>query len=127
MFHNSHVMKNLYTSSKSTAVRAFSEHDICRQGSTLLPKRVIDIFNRPFRSITTKPGQPGFYAALSCCRGDRGVKINTSRNWETLERGYNRDPVPVAFQDMAKIAYRLNVKYLWIDILYIIQDDIGDW
>lgn len=42
-------------------------------------------------------------------------------------QGIDRDLLPVAFQDTAKIAHRLNVKYLWIDILCIIQDDISDW
>ena len=53
--------------------------------------------------------------------------MNTSRNWETLTRGFDRDSLPVAFQDAAKIAHGLNIKYLWIDILCIIQDAISDW
>ncbi|KAF2843158.1 HET-domain-containing protein, partial [Patellaria atrata CBS 101060] len=35
--------------------------------------------------------------------------------------------LPKIFQDAVIIARQLGVKYVWIDSLYIIQDDGGDW
>jgi len=35
--------------------------------------------------------------------------------------------IPKTFQDSITIALKLNIRYLWIDSLRIVQDDAQDW
>lgn len=53
--------------------------------------------------------------------------MTTSRNYEDLKNGFSREQLPIAFQDAAAVAQSLNIRYLWIDTLCIIQDSTVDW
>jgi len=44
-----------------------------------------------------------------------------------LKDGILLSDIPKTFQDAVKVARELNIAYLWIDSLCIIQDDIADW
>lgn len=102
-------------------------HEDCRQVSSLLPKRIIDISRSQFRLVESECGQTGTYAALSYSWGVRGYRVATSQNYEKLKVGIDRDSLPIVFQDAAGISQRLHVNYLWIDTLCIIQDSKSDW
>lgn len=68
------------------------------------------------------------YIALSYCWGDYQPTCMTTA--ETLEQHLTSIPwhtLPRTFQDAAKFALSLGVKYLWIDSMCIIQGDQEDW
>lgn len=67
------------------------------------------------------------YAALSYCWGD-GVPLTTTKQSLASRKDSIRwDALPSAFQDAVLVAQRLEIHYLWIDSLCIIQDSPQDW
>jgi hypothetical protein len=104
-----------------------TEHEQCRPESTFLPKRVIDISKNRYRLVEPARGTKGLYATLSYSWGDKGFAMATSGSYEALKQGFNGGTLPVAFRDAAAMAQSLDIRYLWIDTLCIIQDSIMDW
>jgi hypothetical protein len=106
-----------------------TEHESCfRDNSTLLPKRVVDISNNDRYCLVECPiSTVGTYAALSYSWGERGFAMATSNNYEELKHGFDSAILPTAFQDAAAMTRSLNIQYLWIDTLCIIQDSRSDW
>ncbi len=102
-------------------------HEDCHQRATHLPKRVVDISDSRYRLVEPEGGLTGRYAALSYSWGKRGFQMTTSKNYRSFQGGIDRDTVPILFQDAASIAHRLNIRYLWIDAMCIIQDSRSDW
>lgn len=47
-------------------------------------------------------------------------------NISTMQRGINQEALPRTFQDAIFLVRELGIKYLWIDALCIIQDDVAD-
>ncbi|EPE32859.1 hypothetical protein GLAREA_05871 [Glarea lozoyensis ATCC 20868] len=68
------------------------------------------------------------YMALSYCWGPPEGWLTT--NLETLSTRLSLialDSMPLAFRDAIRLARILDIRYLWIDSLCIIQDDKEDW
>jgi len=109
----------------------FSTHDLLYH--TLrepLPKRVIDIGqssgNSALRLYETK-GESERYICLSHCWGDFQPICTTTANINDYKKSISWKSLPKTFQDTVDLARFLNVRYLWIDSLCIIQDDLKDW
>jgi hypothetical protein len=69
------------------------------------------------------------YAALTHRWGDPGVHGNFCLSGGNLESWQNRldlRTLPQTFQDAIKVARGLEIHYLWIDTLCIVQDDETD-
>ncbi|KAH7400442.1 heterokaryon incompatibility protein-domain-containing protein [Cadophora sp. MPI-SDFR-AT-0126] len=71
------------------------------------------------------------YIALSYCWGSleessRLLKTTHSTMQERLN-SINFNTLPLALKDAVTVARTLEVQYLWIDSLCIIQDDLEDW
>jgi hypothetical protein len=73
--------------------------------------------------------RPEKYACLSHCRGSGKdiLKTEQASLRAHLDTGIAVDELPRTFQDVVDICQRLDVKYLWIDSLCIIQDSDEDW
>ncbi|OCL03837.1 HET-domain-containing protein, partial [Glonium stellatum] len=107
------------------------QHSICKQPEfTALPSRVIDVGpldgSQEPKLVETK-GLFGKYLTLSHCWGG-SQPIKTVR--DTLEENKRCilwSSIPKTFQDAITITRRLELQYLWIDSLCIIQDDTTDW
>jgi hypothetical protein len=67
------------------------------------------------------------YIALSHRWGVSGLITTTRGNLKEHQAGIAWDALPKSFQDAIQVARILNVQYLWIDSLCIIQDDQQDW
>ena len=67
------------------------------------------------------------YAALSYCWGKEENVITTKANLKVHEKEIVYFYLPKTFQDAIEVARKLNINYLWIDALCIIQDDEDDW
>jgi hypothetical protein len=67
------------------------------------------------------------YACLSHCWGNvQPLKLNRD-NQQQLKAGLPRSELPQTFRDTAKICDWLDIRYLWIDSLCILQDSDEDW
>jgi hypothetical protein len=64
---------------------------------------------------------------LSYSWGGRKFSATTVESYERLKCGFEKEDLPIAFQEAAMIARFLNINYIWIDSLCIIQDDVNDW
>ncbi len=109
------------------------DHSVCRLlDSTCLPLRVIDVgtrgtggaYSNPFLSVGAN--RPGRYATLSYRWGNMCFTTTTS----TIEQRKTSMPLsstPQTFQTAIEITRRLNIRYLWIDALRIIQELLQHW
>ncbi|KAK4466898.1 HET-domain-containing protein, partial [Cladorrhinum samala] len=103
----------------------------CRQSSRSLqiPRRYVDIENG-VRLITTQTAAGAHdwrYIALSHCWGESRLLETKTTN---LAQHYINIPwvnLGKTFQDAICLSRGLNVRYIWIDSLCIVQDDPANW
>ena len=67
------------------------------------------------------------YAALNYCWGASKFIQISKRTCKTYKQAVPTTALPNAFRDAILICRRLNIRYLWIDSLCILQDDMNDW
>ena len=120
-----------------------SNHDACQNTDLTVgkgpPKRLIDV--RPLAGARTPRlhicGEPLEskdleYAILSHCRDsdyhetDDILKL-TSHNYESMKSGIDFDSLASNFRDAISITRALDLRYLWIDALCIMQDSPEEW
>ncbi|CAK7200914.1 hypothetical protein SEUCBS139899_003614 [Sporothrix eucalyptigena] len=98
-----------------------------------MPTRVLDLGSGPGRVILVEDASKSSpYVALSYCWGPdpSGTVTTVTSNVETHmdpQRGIELAALPQTIQDAVLVCRRLQVRYLWIDALCIIQDDDDDW
>ncbi|KAH8590213.1 heterokaryon incompatibility protein-domain-containing protein, partial [Bisporella sp. PMI_857] len=95
-----------------------------------LPTRVVDIgpvqeSTQPRLLVTN--GHTGAYLALSHCWGHKPLFATRPSNIEQLKDGIPVKKLLQTFIDIFRVARILRIRYVWIDSLYIIQDDDNDW
>ncbi|KAH6697192.1 heterokaryon incompatibility protein-domain-containing protein [Plectosphaerella plurivora] len=72
-------------------------------------------------------GEAASYTALSHrWGGDRTLKTTKTTAHKHLQ-GFTMEELPRTFQDAVLITQALGIKYVWIDSLCTIQDDVNDW
>jgi hypothetical protein len=67
------------------------------------------------------------YATLSHCWGQKQVITTTKATFELRKKGITWNELSKTFQNALVITEKLGLRYLWIDSLCIIQDDLLDW
>lgn len=110
-------------------------HDCMPKDDSFFPTRVLDVATENsghFHLITVSSGIPsgGRYLALSHRWGPPATNamFRTLRNnLAELQKATSVSNLPETFQHAIQITQRLNIRYLWIDSLCIIQDDPEDW
>lgn len=112
--------------------RCTENHKSCQRGDTLLPKRVLDIGPSDGSLIKlreTRFRETGRYAALSHCWGNLDIPRTVVDNFRDRLSGIDWDELTQVYKDAVTLARMLNIPYLWIDSLCIIQqgDDYHDW
>jgi len=80
----------------------------------------------PIRLIDSK-GAKGKYLCLSHCWGPDQIATTTRANMQDHKRGISLSALPKTFRDAVLLTRRLDVRYIWIDSLCIVQDDNNDW
>jgi Heterokaryon incompatibility protein (HET) len=82
---------------------------------------------RPKIKLCETHGQLYRYATLSHCWGSTQIIATKKANVRKFEDAIHWYLLPKTFQDAIITALRLEIRYLWIDSLCIIQDDKTDW
>ncbi|KAF2437749.1 HET-domain-containing protein [Karstenula rhodostoma CBS 690.94] len=106
-------------------------HSTCGSLNTCvsLPTRLVAVGSstrNPYL-YTSGSGEKGSYLALSYCWG-KGESLKTTKNTlDQLKTGFVLESLPKTCQDAIVVARQLDVRYIWIDRLCIIQDDGDDW
>jgi Heterokaryon incompatibility protein (HET) len=109
-------------------------HVLCGNGEPKqLPTRVIDVRPDRLQSVdyvklcTTSTTDQGMYTCLSHCWGGAPAFVTTTQNIMMHQQAIDISSLPKTCQDAVDITRRLGLKYLWIDMICIIQDDHDDW
>jgi len=71
--------------------------------------------------------EKGQYIALSYCWGSTLAYKTTNQNLESHKKAILFKHLPKTLQDAITITRYLDMRYLWIDCLSIVQDDKADW
>ncbi|KAM6516334.1 hypothetical protein FALCPG4_014517 [Fusarium falciforme] len=67
------------------------------------------------------------YAALSHCWGNSPKLCTLTSNLEAFRKEIPHNLLPLNFQEAIRVTRALQISYLWIDSLCIVQDDLEDW
>ena len=91
------------------------------------PKRLLQcLSDGSVRLETQSPTQHRDYIALSYSWGKAQTVQTTEETLGPHQRGISNESLPRLFREVAAIAHALNISYLWIDALCIIQDSDKD-
>lgn len=99
-------------------------------GPPFLPTRVIDISCKNTGNIKLLQGQgmKAQYATLSYRWGTSSTFLrNTTVSLSRLCENIPWNDLPLLFQEFIHICWALNIDYIWIDTLCILQDSKDDW
>jgi hypothetical protein len=107
-----------------------------RMPNDFIPTRVIDVGANPTDTpclrikdecLEVLAGRK--YVTLSHCWGRDPSKITQllTGNLQAMEKAIDIASLPKTFQDAIRVTRDLRIRYLWIDSLCIIQDDVKDW
>lgn len=104
-------------------------HQSCGSGEMRpLPTRVLDLGGEtPSLNIYESRNELGRYGCLSHCWGSSQPVITESSNLDRHKERVEWSALPKTFQDAISFARYLQIRFLWIDSLCIIQDNEADW
>ncbi|KAK3990670.1 heterokaryon incompatibility protein-domain-containing protein [Cladorrhinum sp. PSN332] len=91
------------------------------------PTRLLDVSNERIRLYEPPQSDRTPYVALSHCWGQTPFLRTLTTNIDVHKDDIPRSFLPPTFRDAVRFTRKLNIRYLWIDSLCIIQDDPLDW
>ena len=95
---------------------------------TAFPRRVLSIGLHGSDKI--KLAEPsiayGKYTALSYCWGDHQPLQTTKETIKDMKNGIDWKDLPKTFQNAIQVSRRLQIRWIWIDSLCIIQNSKSD-
>ena len=110
-----------------------SEHPDCKPKAYKPPRRLVSIGSstEPRLSLVSTQRldfENIRYATLSYCWGSSGIPGKTTRfNKASYFEAIPIEDLPKTIRDAVMISRSLNIPYLWVDALCIVQDDVDDW
>ena len=102
----------------------------CVQKEVALPTRVLDVQHPTGLEkicLVESQGRCGKYVALSHCWGHTQGISTTKATFEQRKQAILVPDLPKTYRDVVSIARLLDIRWLWIDSLCIVQDDVSDW
>jgi hypothetical protein len=103
-------------------------HSKCLPTSRWMPKRVLEINGHDLRLVTTSKMETKQYATMSYCWGtDSKEHQLTKDNFTEYEKHISLRKMPTTIRDALYLVRLLNIRYVWIDAMCIVQDDNEDW
>ncbi|KAF5593790.1 het-domain protein [Fusarium subglutinans] len=106
-----------------------TKHESCKkQLESPLPTRVVGVgsSDTDIRLVELKD-VPAQYVTLSHCWGGKQPLRTVTANIDAMKKSIDVDSQPIVFQQAVQIVRALNIEYIWIDSLCIIQDSKSDW
>ncbi|KAI3321651.1 heterokaryon incompatibility protein-domain-containing protein [Xylariaceae sp. AK1471] len=127
--------QRLHGDDKFRLIRAWLDQSLTKTGlhspnqQPLLPTRILDVSCDSPKIHVSKPGERGRYATLSYRWGKSDLFQTTWDNFDKHCKGIDLDSLPKTLKDAVRVAKMLQIQYLWIDALCIIQreEDAADW
>ena len=95
-----------------------------------LPTRVIDVGSPECKHeprLVVTNGAYGSWAALSYCWGGDSTFVLKTSNMQDMMSGIPLESFPATLRDAVHVTRSLDLRYLWIDALCILQDSSEDW
>ncbi|KAH7174965.1 heterokaryon incompatibility protein-domain-containing protein [Fusarium flagelliforme] len=106
------------------------DHEDCSSSYTNapLPTRVIEVspVDQEQPRVVESGGQRGEYTTLSYCWGKAPFQTLNTSNYAQCLRGLDMSTLPLTVQEAITVSRKLQIPYLWIDALCIIQDSEND-
>jgi hypothetical protein len=118
---------------KEWIAECMSSHPKCASRKRLsLPTRLVDVLSLSkvgkVRTVETRDMSTDTqYATLSYCWGTKSTFKVTKSTWQDLTSGVPIEKFPRTIQDAIKFTRSIDLEFLWIDSLCIIQDSEEDW
>ncbi|OCT44990.1 hypothetical protein CLCR_05443 [Cladophialophora carrionii] len=113
--------------------RCLTHHSTCRGYAEVagqLPSRVLDVGQVRSEAVhlhISKPGEKDRYIALSHRWGRTNPLTTTTKTLPDRVAGIALTSLSQTFREAIYVARMLDIKYLWIDSLCILQDSLDDW
>jgi hypothetical protein len=113
--------------------QCLSSHEFCiisTNPSPPLPSRILDVQASESADglcLCSGDGRHGSYVTLSHVWGEAQVITTTLSTIQARMANIEISDLSQTFQDAVDVARNMNVQYLWIDSLCIIQDSFDDW
>jgi Heterokaryon incompatibility protein (HET) len=119
------------TTLKSWLYNCELNHPMCKPLGRYMPKRLIDVGSlggrHPRLVMSEDLGNQGIrYATLSYCWGNTNF-CTTKENENSHKRELPFQLIPRTLQDALNLTRSLDLQFLWIDALCIVQDDYLEW
>jgi hypothetical protein len=114
----------LFSKARQWLDDCLTTHPACQQVAIAMPKRLLFVGSAPQDSIRLIEDVPKDvkFIALSHCWGTNKFRTTQSNLCQRV-RNIPWDEFPKTFQDIVVVSRKLEVRYIWIDSLCIIQDD----
>ncbi|KAF7947922.1 hypothetical protein EAE96_008993 [Botrytis aclada] len=122
--------------SKKWIEECLKNHTSCNANFSLpesaeMPTRIIDTTpvdgNVELRLVKGSDIGREKYIALSHCWGKYQQVMTTSENIDSMFRGISLRMLSQTFRDAVRICRDLGIRYLWIDSVCIIQNNVMEW
>lgn len=96
-----------------------------------MPTRVLDVGNEKCSTVRLVEPRPqainSSYLTLSHCWGQTEVIKLMTATTDNMRNGISISELPALYQDAITVCQHLEIRYVWIDSLCIIQDQELDW
>ena len=105
-------------------------HLFCRPPkSSFNPTRLVHIVNKNLVRVVPSQEQTALqsYAAFSHCWGKAKTVKLLEANMQVLLQGIPIQELPLSYKEAILVCQVLEISYIWIDSLCIIQDNKDDW
>jgi hypothetical protein len=108
-----------------------NNHPNCQEHSTDLPElptRIIDVGNDgQDPRLVDGAARRSRYATLSHCWGNAPTIKTDTESLRLRQDGIPLETLPKTFREAIQVCRNLDIPYIWIDSLCIVQDSKGDW
>jgi hypothetical protein len=107
--------------------------DLCSTGTEDVPRLPNSVLVVPkacdfgLVKLWEMRGEHGHYTALNYCWGSSAHSKTTAKNISQAKRRISIADLPQTFQDAIHLAQVFGIRFIWIDSLCIVRDDIDDW
>ncbi|KAK4233107.1 heterokaryon incompatibility protein-domain-containing protein [Achaetomium macrosporum] len=120
--------KQNFRASRKWLKKCHRNHAACRGSQRgRMPTRLLKITRGRIKLIETDRGPAEKYAALSYCwGGDQACKLTMANRASRLRDSISAKDLPRTIADAVVVTENLKLRYLWVDSLCIVQDDVED-